>query len=154
MVRLPDEPSGASSENRDKKLQELEGLWWLRLKKKLQKKNTRMIAQLEEIAENNQLIEVEIYNGASQDVVFGKTLTLSTDRPGPDDPGKRVPADQVWNWGRAPAQMDQDDSEKVEVWEDEFGSSKPISLITATARNVSWHSKGNPNEKPSSSRLS
>lgn len=84
-------------------------------------KTRHMYLQLQDIAENNQLIEVEIYNGASQDIVFqnahpeykkiAETLKDSVEE---------ASASKVWNWGRTIATSD----EVSEVWEDELGAFK------------------------------
>lgn len=86
----------------------------------LESRSRRMLAQLEEIAENIQLIEVEIYNGASQDIIWknahpdyakvAEKLTEDT---------RKERAAKTWDWGRTPANMEDDGAE---VWEDELGS--------------------------------
>lgn len=90
----------------------------------LKESSGRMLNQLEEIAENNLLIEVEIYNGASQDIIWQNA------HPGYLEIAKKLTQEQsgasagkVWDWGRAPA-GEIGDSEKVEIWEDELGSFK------------------------------
>ncbi len=82
----------------------------------------RMLTQLEETAENIQLIEVEIYNGASEDIIWQnahpeyKKLAKEL-----DDDADRAPASKVWDWGRTKVASENED---VEVWEDELGSFK------------------------------
>ena len=86
----------------------------------LKARSQRMLAQLEEIAENIQLIEVEIYNGASQDIIwknahpdYQKVAEKLTSQE------RHEQAAKTWDWGRTPANMDEDGAE---VWEDELGS--------------------------------
>jgi hypothetical protein len=87
----------------------------------LKARTGKMYEQLDEIAENIQLIEVEIYNGASQDIIwqnahpdFKKMARQLTDAHDAPDRAK------VWDWGRLPAS----DDDGGEVWEDELGSFK------------------------------
>jgi hypothetical protein len=83
----------------------------------------RMLTQLQEVAENIQLIEVEIYNGASEDIIWQnahpgyKKVAKDLDNEDAD----RAPASKVWDWGRTRIASDNDN---VEVWEDELGSFK------------------------------
>ena len=82
--------------------------------------NGRMLAQLEEVSENNERIEIEILNGASQDLVFQNA------HPDYKDVAARLKktgkgqwaADQVYNWGATPGGLEGAD----EIWEDELGS--------------------------------
>ena len=111
--------------NHNKNLPGLQKGLVTRMNKHLADKNIKMLSQIEEIAENNQLIEIEIYNGASQDIIWQNAhpeykkmaQQMNTDR-------KENSAEKVWDWGRAPAQIDDDEGDKVEVWEDELGSFK------------------------------
>jgi tetratricopeptide (TPR) repeat protein len=88
----------------------------------LKRRSERMYEQLDEIAENIQLIEVEIYNGASQDIIWQNAhpdfKKMAKDLG--DDSGNRAPASQVWNWGKASDITE----EGAEIWEDELGSFK------------------------------
>jgi hypothetical protein len=86
----------------------------------LKARSQRMLDQLEEIAENIQLIEVEIYNGASQDIIwknahpdYAKVAEKLTENT------RKERAAKTWDWGRTPANMEDDGAE---VWEDELGS--------------------------------
>jgi len=81
-------------------------------------RDRRMLAQLDEVSENLQLIEVEIFHGASQDLVWRNAhpdYAKVADSLGRESGGK-VGTD--WNWGRAPSS----DDAQAEVWEDEVGS--------------------------------
>ena len=86
----------------------------------LRTRSLRMLTQLEEISENIQLIEVEIYNGASQDIIwqnahpeFKKIAQKMKEEQ------RREATAKSMDWGRAPASLD---DEGGEVWEDELGS--------------------------------
>ncbi len=87
----------------------------------LKARSQRMLEQLDEIAENIQLIEVEIYNGASQDIIWQNAhpdykkvaQTMKGEGAAPN-------AATTWDWGRAPASLTDEDA--GEVWEDELGS--------------------------------
>jgi hypothetical protein len=88
----------------------------------LRDRSRRMLTQLEEIAENIQLIEVEIYNGASQDIIwknahpdYQKVAAKLTEEH------HKEQAARTWDWGRTPAGLGMDD-DGAEVWEDELGS--------------------------------
>jgi hypothetical protein len=93
-----------------------------RIDSDLARRSRVMLDRLGEIAENNELIEVEIYNGASQDIIWQNAH--------PDykeiaermkDQAKKSSSDKVWNWGRTVAS---DSEEGGEIWEDELGSFK------------------------------
>jgi hypothetical protein len=91
----------------------------LTISKEISRLNQRMLTQLEEIAENNELIEVEIYNAASEDMIWqnahpdykeiAKTLKQNS---------HSEQAAKVWNWGTTDGGFDG----RGEVWEDEVGS--------------------------------
>ncbi|MCM2278521.1 MAG: hypothetical protein NDJ89_10645 [Oligoflexia bacterium] len=87
----------------------------------LKRRSYRMGDQLEEIMENLQLVEVEIYNGASQDIIWQnahpdyKVIAQKL-----KDEKDRAQAGKVWDWGRAPAGTE----DAAEIWEDELGSFK------------------------------
>jgi hypothetical protein len=89
----------------------------------LTQKNYRMLRQLEEIAENSQLIEVEIYNGASQDIIWQNAhpdYKLIAQKL--KDEKEKRDAGKVWNWGKTGTGLDDEDG--GEIWEDELGSFK------------------------------
>ncbi|MBU6154570.1 MAG: hypothetical protein KGP28_09745 [Bdellovibrionales bacterium] len=85
------------------------------------KKNQKLLAMLRNVRDNSDLIEVEIYNGASQDIVWknahpefeAKKDELLEEKSGPDH-------SETWSWGRFLAS----DIENSEVWEDELGALK------------------------------
>ncbi len=87
----------------------------------IRKKNQKMLSLLKSVRNNSDLIEVEIYNGASQDLIWKNahpgyepiSENLEENKPGADH-GK------TWSWGHFKT-SDLDDSE---VWEDELGALK------------------------------
>lgn len=85
----------------------------------LSKLNTTMRKKIEEIAENNYFVEVEIYQGASRDLVWQEShpdyREIAEDIRDADAPKNH----QVWKWGSATLHADPDTEE---VWEDELGS--------------------------------
>lgn len=88
----------------------------------LKDRSQRMLAQLEEIAENIQLVEIEIYNGASQDIIWQNAhpdykavaQKIQQER-------EKAAAEKVWDWGHSKGVQTDDDAE---IWEDELGSFK------------------------------
>ena len=90
----------------------------------LEKRSFRMLNQIEEIAENNQFIEVEIFNGASQDVIWQNAHPDYKEVVSRlNDEQKKSSKEKVWNWGKAAYNIT-DDEESHEIWEDELGSFK------------------------------
>lgn len=92
------------------------------IEKDLNDRTSRMHEQLEEIAENIELIEVEIYNGASQDIIWQNAHPdfKKVAKEINDDNNNRAPASQTWNWGK----VSDITEEGAEIWEDELGSFK------------------------------
>jgi hypothetical protein len=86
----------------------------------LARRTEKMRKVLEEVAENSKLIEVEIYNGASHDMIWRNA------HPDFASVEKKVkvaytkPIGHTLNWGT----IDPAKSDKVEVWEDELGAFK------------------------------
>lgn len=80
--------------------------------------NDRMRSQLEEIAENNELIEVEIYNGASDDIIWQNAHPNYKKMAEKMKTSGSHAADKVWDWGKTQGGL----NGKSEVWEDEIGS--------------------------------
>jgi hypothetical protein len=84
-------------------------------------KNEKLLTLLNKVKDNTDLIEVEIYNGASQDLVWknvhsdyaAKEKSLEDNKDSPDGA-------HTWNWGRFLASS----IEESEVWEDELGALK------------------------------
>jgi len=87
----------------------------------LNRRTRMMYYQLEEIAENLQLVEVEIYNGASQDIIW-QNAHPDYKKVAQGFTEEKRSAQKVWDWGRVVASSG--DSEAGEIWEDELGSFK------------------------------
>jgi tetratricopeptide (TPR) repeat protein len=105
-----------------------EGKLIAKINAEIKTKNLRMMTQLEEIAENIQLIEVEIYNGASEDIIWQNAHPDYKDVAKQFKADQGLAPDQVWNWGRSLANENADEnpdtSQGPEIWEDELGSFK------------------------------
>ena len=87
----------------------------------LKKRNGQLLSLLNKIHENMDLVEVEIYNGASQDLVWKNAHPdFETMSPQLRDLKDEPASAKVWNWGRMLAS----DIENAEVWEDEVGALK------------------------------
>lgn len=90
------------------------------IRKDLASQTHRMLRVLEDVAENNQLIEAEIYHGATRDIIWQnahpdyKQVLAGV----PGEPARSHA--QVWDWGRSSALSE----EWTEIWEDELGSFK------------------------------
>ena len=109
--------------NHNEKVPALNNSLVRRINQDLKTRTEKMFAKLEDIAENNQLIEVEIYNGASQDIIWHNAHPEYKDialRMNQDQKSER--ADKVWDWGQSLTSGGTGQSE--EIWEDELGSFK------------------------------
>lgn len=84
------------------------------------KDQTQLIqSKLADLKENTYMIEVEIYNGASQDLVFKNAHpTFSSEKINIEK--EKNTASEVYSWGRFQKQ----DLDQQEVWEDELGTLK------------------------------
>jgi hypothetical protein len=82
-------------------------------------RNQRMIRSIVKATENTELIEVEIYEGASEDLVWRNShpdyqkVTSDFRKADEKKETRKVP---VWRWGGVSI-----DDEEGEVWEDELG---------------------------------
>jgi tetratricopeptide (TPR) repeat protein len=84
-------------------------------------RNQKLLSQLESVRKNIDLIEVEIYNGASRDLVWksahpefeASQAEWDSKKPGPNPR-------ESWSWGR----VRNSELEATEVWEDELGAIK------------------------------
>ena len=107
--------------NHDERVPILKNSLVQRINQDLKTRTERMFAKLEDIAENNQLIEVEIYNGASQDIIWQnahpeyKEIAQKMNRE-----QKAERSEKVWDWGHSLTSGNSGESE--EIWEDELGS--------------------------------
>ena len=122
--------------NHQKRAPVLEHRLLAEINSELTEKNLRMDAQLEEVAENLELIEVEIYNGASEDIVWQnahpdyKKVAEQLDKQDAD----RTPASKVWSWGRTSVGNLANEGDDGEVWEDELGSFKADLVDNCSSR--------------------
>jgi hypothetical protein len=83
-------------------------------------RNNRMIRQLLRVAENTQLVEIEIYDGASEDMVWRNANPEYKDvaKKLKDEQRKPSSASGSYHWGTVSFGKG---GEKEEVWEDELG---------------------------------
>ncbi len=85
----------------------------------IRKENAVLLSQLKEAAQSLRLVEIEIFNGASHDMIFmnahpdySTTLAKWIEPPSKDQGEKK------WLWGSLPTEPDA----RVEIWADELGS--------------------------------
>ena len=86
-----------------------------KINRDLSLKNKDMLSLLKRVRENIDLIEVEVYNGASKEMARVESLKKN--------PAAIAPQFEnilAWNWGRFPAS----DIDHAEIWEDEMGALK------------------------------
>ena len=82
-------------------------------------RSRKMLAQLDDVATQNGLVEIEILNGASHDLIFRNAhpeYAKAAKDLGEQEADHRKDS-QVWNWGRVRAS-----DPRMEIWEDELGS--------------------------------
>jgi tetratricopeptide (TPR) repeat protein len=98
--------------------------------KDLKRKTEQMLVILDEIAENNSFIEVEILNGASQDIIWQNAYPdyKKIAQQMKDDGTKAKTHD--WNWGSSTAGFEG----SGEIWEDELGSFKAELVDNCTSK--------------------
>ena len=93
------------------------------IEQELTQLNARMLHQLVEVAENSDLIEVEIYDGASEDIIWQNAHPeYKAMQPGGGAQSARSLASSpdVYNWGASLSGL----TGTGELWEDEIGSLK------------------------------
>jgi hypothetical protein len=89
------------------------------VKQEIARLNQRMLRTLDEISENNELIEVEILNGASEDMIWQNANPELAEKAKKMKMQKMSAAEEkVWNWGKTQGGFDGGG----EIWEDEAGS--------------------------------
>jgi hypothetical protein len=78
------------------------------------------------------LVEVEIYNGASEDIIWQNAHPdfKKVAKEMSDDSTNRAPASKVWDWGKASNITE----EGAEIWEDELGSFKANMADNCTSK--------------------
>jgi hypothetical protein len=82
----------------------------------------QMLSNVENVAETTELIEVEIYNGASQDIIWQNAHPnyQTVAQKFKNDDKKAVDNSKVYKWGYTNDGLDG----SGEIWEDELGSFK------------------------------
>jgi len=91
------------------------------IEKHLKKITLDMIKQLNWIAENTQLIKVEIFNGGSHDLIWNNVHPdYEENAEETHRQSKKTSQKNVWHWGEAMTHLDSTD----EIWEDELDSFK------------------------------
>ena len=89
-----------------------------RINSELASRTGAMLAKLDEVAENSKLIQVEIYNGASHDMIWQHANSDFSEKTSDwKAESKHDSAGRVWNWGRV-----RKSGKRTEIWEDELGS--------------------------------
>ena len=113
------------SKNFEKKIPKLRAALVEKINLDLKKHQTQMLSLLDKVRENSDLIEVEIYSGASKDMIwknahpdYDENQKLTQNET--DQKNEKTNSAKYWNWGRFLAS----DIESAEVWEDEMGSLK------------------------------
>lgn len=84
-------------------------------------RNAEMFDVLKTALENAQLISVEVFDAAGQDIIVGNLMPQSKSKE-PDSGGKiqALAHSGMLDWGRFPAKAGEED--QAEIWEDELGS--------------------------------
>ncbi|MGK5089513.1 hypothetical protein WDW86_18330 [Bdellovibrionota bacterium FG-2] len=81
--------------------------------------NTELLRRLREAAQSLRLVEIEIFNGASHDMIFMNAHPdYSATLAKWIEPLKNEQADKKWLWGALPT----DPEARVEIWADELGA--------------------------------
>lgn len=82
--------------------------------------NERMLAQLNDVADNTHFIEVEIFTGASQDMVWQNAHPdfEKVSKELSQEDSQKPAAATVWDWGKVSGGV----GGSQEIWEDELGS--------------------------------
>ena len=94
--------------------------------------NVQMLREIREVADNNQLIEVEIYNGSSNDIIWQNTHSdyrkIANQMKEEENRGLN---EKVWDWGNIQGGLDG----SGEIWEDELGSFKATLFDNCKSKN-------------------
>ena len=87
----------------------------------LKVRNKTLLSRLDKIKENVNLIEIEIYNGASQDLIWKNAhRDFEVNQEQIKDDKEKPDSATTWSWGK----FNSTELEDSEVWEDEIGSLK------------------------------
>ncbi|MEK6705955.1 MAG: hypothetical protein AABZ06_09215 [Bdellovibrionota bacterium] len=90
------------------------------IERDLHERTLRMLWQLDEVAENIRLLEVEVYGGATKDIIkqhIDKAAKIKKENPITKTTGPKT-----WDWGTT--RLIANSGSETEVWEDELGSFK------------------------------
>ena len=87
-----------------------------RLNKTLKSANKRIAAGIGRLIENTQLLEIEIFDAAGEDMVW-RNINPDYQRWSLAQPDEKRDPDRLWVWGEVPV----DPASKDEIWEDELG---------------------------------
>ncbi|HUP57465.1 MAG TPA: hypothetical protein VM598_08440, partial [Bdellovibrionota bacterium] len=94
-----------------------------RIDRELAAISSRMLSQLKQVAENSKMIKVEIYNGASHDIIWQNAhpdyKKVAKKLAAELHDQQKQPMGRVWDWGTVNA-----GASKIEIWEDEVGAFK------------------------------
>lgn len=93
-----------------------------RINKDLGFRSQKMVAQLEEVNENLQFVEIEIFSGASQDIIWQNAnpdFKKVAERLQDSASGRSEDSAGAWKWTAAGGGSN---DEGGEIWEDELGS--------------------------------
>ena len=109
------------AKNFEKKIPQFRSALVSKINHDLAERNKQLLVSLNKVRDNTDLIEVEIYNGASQDMIW-KNAHPDYDKVSAtlEDQKEKADAARVWNWGHFVTS----DIENAEVWEDEMGALK------------------------------
>jgi tetratricopeptide (TPR) repeat protein len=92
--------------------------WVDRINAELTRRDARMLAELEDVRENSRMVKIEIYNGASHDMIWRRAHPEFKESDTKFLSEKNSPSGSaVWNWGKVDLNADH-----AEVWEDELGA--------------------------------
>jgi hypothetical protein len=111
------------AKNYEKKLPSYREKLVAKINHALLKRDAQMLSLLNKVHENTDLIEVEIYDGASQDLIWKNAhpdYEKMTEKWNGKTEDEETASAKVWNWGRFLAS----DIENAEIWEDELGALK------------------------------
>jgi hypothetical protein len=87
-----------------------------RLNKVLKNVNKRIASGIGRLIENTQLLEIEIFDAAGEDMVW-RNINPEYTKWASEQPDEKRDPDRLWVWGEVPV----DPASKDEIWEDELG---------------------------------
>ena len=87
-----------------------------RLNRTLKTVNKRIASGIGRLIENTQLLEIEIFDAAGEDMVW-RNINPDYNKWAVEQPDDKRDPDRLWVWGEVPV----DPASKDEIWEDELG---------------------------------